>query len=148
MDQEHGQASVENNRRALERERRMAVTIMIILVFFFLTYLPQYITIHLAYFCDSCEISEDSITFHKIDVVASRFLFLNSALNPFIYAWRMPKYRRALDACLKIVKNKLCVFKRPRVDVYKTKANADCKGQHNQTGCHTMEVYQANASAN
>ena len=146
--QASGQNSAENNRRTLERERSMAVTIMIILAFFFLTYLPQFIMIHLADFCDSCEISEASVTFHKIDVVSSRFLFLNSALNPFIYAWRMPKYRRALDACLKIVKKKLCVIKRPRVDVYKTKANTVCKRQHSQTGGHTMEIYQASASVN
>ena len=99
------QANRQASTRALERERNMAVTITIILALFVLTYIPEFITIHLAFFCDSCEIKEDSITFHKIDVVLSRFVFLNSALNPFIYAWRMPTYRLALKACCKLVKN-------------------------------------------
>ena len=77
---------------ALERERRMAMTIIIILVLFYITYIPQYITLHLLYFCNRCQ---QSITFHKIDVALSRFLYINSAINPFIYAWRVSKYRRA-----------------------------------------------------
>lgn len=111
--QANGQVSIENNRRALARERNMAVTVLIILAMFFLTYLPQFIMIHLVYFCDSCEISDESIIFHEIDVVSSRFVFLNSAINPFIYAWRMPKYRRALDCCWKLVKKKLCIIEGP-----------------------------------
>ena len=100
-------ASDVNNKRALERERNMAVTVMIILVMFYITYLPEFVTIHLARFCKSCDISEDSITFHKIDVVLSRFVFLNSAANPFVYAWRIPKYRRALKSCWKALWNRL-----------------------------------------
>ena len=78
---------------ALRRERRMAITIIIVLALFYITYMPQYVTLHLLYFCKSCQ---QSITFHKIDVALSRFLFINSAINPFIYAWRIPNYRRAL----------------------------------------------------
>ena len=96
-----------NNKRALERERNMAVTVMIILVMFYITYLPQFVMIHLIHFCKSCDISEDSITFHKIDVVSSRFVFLNSAANPFVYAWRIPKCRQALKSCWKALWNKL-----------------------------------------
>ena len=105
----NGHASDENNKRALERERNMAVTVTIILVLFYITYLPEFVMIHLARFCSSCNISEDSIMFHKIDVVLSRFVFLNSAANPFVYAWRIPKYRRALESCWKALKNKLRV---------------------------------------
>lgn len=112
----NGHASDENNKRALERERNMAVTVFIILAIFYITYLPQFIMIHVARYCNSCEISDDSITFHKIDVISSRFVFLNSALNPFVYAWRMPKYRRALESCWKALKNKLR-FSSQRVEV-------------------------------
>ncbi|KAL9982850.1 hypothetical protein ACROYT_G004959 [Oculina patagonica] len=103
----NGHTSDESNKRALERERNMAVTVTIILVLFYMTYLPQFVTIHLVHFCTSCNISEDSITFHKIDVILSRFVFLNSAANPFVYAWRIPKYRRALESCWNDFKNKL-----------------------------------------
>ena len=93
-----GYDSIASN--SLERKRNMAVTIIIILSLFFITYMPQYITLHLLYFCDSCQAS---ITFHKIDVALSRFLFINSAINPFVYAWRVPKYRRAFSDCLQIL---------------------------------------------
>lgn len=98
--QENGLFSSVNSANVLERERKMSITIIIILTMFFVSYLPQYITLHLLYFCTVCQ---QSVTFHKIDVVLSRFLFLNSAINPFIYAWKVPRYRRAFIDCLKIL---------------------------------------------
>lgn len=82
---------------ALVLERKMLIAIIIVLTLFFITYIPQYVTLHLLYFCKACQ---QSITFHKIDVALSRFLYINSAINPFIYAWRIPKYRRAFYDCL------------------------------------------------
>lgn len=82
---------------ALKRERRMVIVIIIVLALFCITYIPQYATLHLLYFCKPCQ---QSITFHKIDVALSRFLYINSVINPFIYAWRIPKYRRAFYDCL------------------------------------------------
>ena len=96
---------------ALERERNMAIAIVIILALFYVTYIPQYITLHLLYFCKSCQ---ESLTFHKIDVALSRFLFINSAINPFVYAWRVPKYRQAFVDCWKICRGKLRVPSRSR----------------------------------
>ena len=93
-----------NSRHVLERERKMTFTIIIILALFYVTYMPQYITLHLRHFCKSCV---QSITFHKVEVVLSRFLFISSAINPFIYAWRVPKYRLAFFDCLKMFRNKL-----------------------------------------
>ena len=37
--------------KSLERERNMAVVVIIILALFYITYMPQYITLHLLYFC-------------------------------------------------------------------------------------------------
>ena len=82
---------------ALVRERKMVIAIIIVLTLFYITYIPQYVTLHVLYFCKACQ---QSITFHKIDVALSRFLYINSAINPFIYAWRIPKYRRAFYDCL------------------------------------------------
>ena len=91
---------------SLKKKRNMAVTIIIILSLFYLSYMPQYITLHLLYFCEQCQ---HSLTFHKIDVVLSRFLFINSALNPFIYAWRLPKYRKKFNDCWQFLRGKLKV---------------------------------------
>ena len=85
--------------KSLERERNMAVAVITILALYYITYMPQYITLHLLYFCNSCQ---QSVTFHEIDVALSRVLYLSSAINPFVYAWRVPKYRQALIDCWKI----------------------------------------------
>lgn len=92
-------------RHLLVRERNMASTIITILGLFYITYIPKYTTLHLLYFCETCQ---KSVTFHQIDVVLSRFLFISSAVDPSIYAWRAAKYRRALKDCLKVLKNSLC----------------------------------------
>ena len=85
--------------KSLERERNMTVAVITILALFYITYMPQYITLHLFYFCNPCQ---RSVTFHEIHVALSRLLFLNSAINPFVYCWRVPKYRQALKDCWKI----------------------------------------------
>ena len=86
------------------RQRNMVITVITILVLFYITYIPQYITLHLLYFCKACN---ESVTFYTIDVALSRFLFISSAVDPFIYAWRFPKYRLAMRDCFKIIKNKV-----------------------------------------
>ena len=96
--------AIGNSKHVLDRERKMAFTIIIILSLFYVTYMPQYITLHLLHFCKSCQ---QSLTFHKVDVVLSRFLFISSAINPFVYAWRVPKYRLAFIDCLKMFGKKL-----------------------------------------
>ena len=105
----NGMESILKSRQSLEREKNMMITIVIVLAMFYITFIPQFITLHLLYFCTTCQ---GSITFHKIDVVLSRFLFLNSAINPFIYAWRWPRYHQALIDCWKILKSK-CGFGQP-----------------------------------
>ena len=100
--QREGYNSVANN--ALQREKKMVNAIVIILGLFYITYMPQYITLHLLYFCESCK---KSLTFHMIDVVLSRFLYISSAINPFVYAWRVPKYRQAFQDCWKMYRGKL-----------------------------------------
>ena len=102
--QNNGISMIVDSKHVLERERKMTFTIIIILVLFYVSYMPQYITLHLLHLCESCT---QSITFHKIDVILSRFLFLSSAINPFIYAWRVPKYRLAFIECLKMFRKKV-----------------------------------------
>ena len=107
--QNNGINMIVNSKHVLERERKMTFTIIIILALFYVSYMPQYITLHLLHLCESCQ---QSITFHKIDVILSRFLFLSSAINPVIYAWRVPKYRLAFIECLKMFGKKVkCSWK-------------------------------------
>lgn len=84
------------SKQVLDRERKMVVTILIVLALFYVTFLPEFIALHVLHFCEPCT---GSLVFRKLEIVFSRFLFLNSAMNPFVYAWRLPKYRKAVFTC-------------------------------------------------
>ncbi|XP_020626961.1 adrenocorticotropic hormone receptor-like [Orbicella faveolata] len=113
---------------SLRKNRNMAVTIIIILSLFYFSYIPQYITLHLLYFCKPCQ---HSLTFHKIDVALSRFLFINSAVNPFVYAWRLPKYRKRFNDCWQFIRGKLRIpckgLLNPRTQSSQTKSAWVCQ---------------------
>ena len=85
------------NKAVWDRQRDMVVTILIVLTMFYGTVFPALISLHLGYFCKPCK---QSLTFKKLEIIFFWFLFLTSAVNPFVYAWRVSKYRRALKTCL------------------------------------------------
>ena len=84
------------NKQAWDGQRSIVVTILIVLTLFYATVLPELIVVHLRYFCQPCA---QSLTFKKLEVIFSGLLFLTSAANPFIYAWREKKYRRVFKTC-------------------------------------------------
>ena len=74
------------------RERKMVSAFLLILVFFYLSLGPQLIAQNvLVFFPDSY--NRESFRFFLR--VSNNFLFVNCCLSPFIYAWRIPTYRRA-----------------------------------------------------
>ena len=87
-------------RHTLERERKMAGTSLMILILFCASFLPFYIKIQILNFCKCL----DSKPYRKFSVVVHIFLYLSSLMDPFLYAWRVPKFRRSLRECLKIKK--------------------------------------------
>lgn len=85
------------NQIVWDQQRTMVTTILIVMTMFYATVLPEFIALHLLYFCKPCE---QSLTFKKLEIIFFGLLFLPSAVNPFVYAWRESKYRRALKTCL------------------------------------------------
>ena len=92
-------------RHTLERERKMASTSLMILVLFCASFLPFYIKIQMLNFCKCL----DSRPYRKFSFVVHIFLYLSSLMDPFMYAWRVPKFRRSLRECLKIKKRNTAV---------------------------------------
>ena len=107
-------------RHTLERERKMASTSLIILILFCASFLPFYIKIQILNFCKCL----DSKPYRKFSVVAHIFLYLSSLMDPFLYAWRVPKFRRSLRECLKIKKRNV---------VRPTPLNRERQNQRNAT---------------
>ena len=77
------------------RERRMISAFLLVLVLFYATFLPQYIALNILVARPSWAKKENFLLFLHTSL---KVLFVNSILNPFIYAWRIPKYRNAFAA--------------------------------------------------
>ena len=80
------------------RERKMISAFLIVLVLFYATFAPQYITQNILVFHPST-LELESFKFFLY--ASNKFLLVNCSLNPFIYAWRIPKYRKAFKEVFK-----------------------------------------------
>ena len=77
------------------RERKTVAAFLLILVLFYLTFIPQLIGQNMQVLQPSYSEEESFRFFHY---AANKIVLANSSLNPFIYAWRIPKYQRAFKA--------------------------------------------------
>lgn len=118
--QEAGINSTMRPKQNLDRERKMVVTILIVLALFYVTFMPEFIALHVLHFWNR---SVRSSVFRMVEIVFSRFLFLNSAMNPFVYSWRLPKYRKAL------VEN----FAKLKIFLCKTPTKEQCDRKNNNS---------------
>ena len=75
------------------RERKMISAFLLVLVLFYVTFLPHFIALNMIVF-EPSYLNVESFLFFLY--TSNKFILVNSSLNPFIYAWRIPKYRRAL----------------------------------------------------
>ena len=101
----------DNGRRQMDeahrnRERKMVSAFLLILVFFYLSFCPQFIAQNVLVFYPDA-INQESFSFFLY--ASNKFLLVNCCLNPFIYAWRIPTYRRAFTEifsdCVRLPRN-------------------------------------------
>ena len=81
----------------VKSEKKMTKTVFLLLLVAIACMLPLYIMLHVELLCKSC--MEVSLV-QTISKLSEPILFLNSGLNPFLYAWTIPKYRQALKEIL------------------------------------------------
>ena len=81
------------NSKTVCAERKTTKAFVIVLCLFYVSFLPYVVVVNLKNFCPVCAVSKGFKVFLHI---AFRFLILNCSLDPFVYAWRIPKYRRAV----------------------------------------------------
>lgn len=79
--------------KTAQREKKTTKAFVTVLGLFYVAFLPYVIAINLRNLCSVCANSKAFDVFLQISF---RFALLNSSLNPLVYAWRIPKYRRAL----------------------------------------------------
>lgn len=79
--------------KTVHGEKKITKAFVIVLCLFYVAFVPYVVATNLSYFCPVCAVSKGfQVFFH----IAFRFIILNCSLDPFVYAWRVPKYRRAV----------------------------------------------------
>lgn len=91
-----------NRIRQLERERRMVMAFILILIVFFCSFLPYFIFVQILFFC-SCR---ESGAFHMFRLIMNEFLSLSSVVDPFMYAWRISKFNRSFRSCFQLLRGR------------------------------------------
>ena len=89
-----GMNSHSAQRRALEHEKRLAKTFVLILAAYLICYTPSCVIIYILNFCRSCS----CIAIHWFRDLQYVFIWVNSVLNPFLYSWQIPCFRNAVLA--------------------------------------------------
>ena len=85
---------------AFQRERRVGKGIAFVICVFLLSVLPWFISQLMFYFCLPCHSNLSLLLLFS--AVTMNLMLANSGLNPFLYAWRLPKYRDTFKHLLKM----------------------------------------------
>ena len=91
--------STANRQLMLQRERNLCKAIAIVICAFLICFMPWFIMQILIYFCVPCYLKLSLLML--VYAFTAGLLFANSGVNPFLYAWRLPKYRDSFKYFLK-----------------------------------------------
>ena len=83
------------------RERKVLSAIVFVLGLFYLTFAPQFVALNMLFFHPWFR---KVVGFRAFLYTSIKLLLVSSSINPFIYAWRIPKYRRALKSLKSVFK--------------------------------------------
>ena len=84
----------------IKKERKVAKALSIVLLTFLVSFVPACVIIYLLNFCLSC----DCLLVHWLRDIQLLLVCLNSAVNPYLYAWRFPQFRKAFLKLLNLKK--------------------------------------------
>ena len=80
-----------NNLINTKRESKAVKAMMIVLLAFFASFTPACIMIYLLNFCSNCS----CLMIHWLRDLQFVIVLCNSGINPYLYAWRLPQFKRA-----------------------------------------------------
>ena len=79
------------NIKNIKKESKVAKTLSIVLLTFLVSFVPACVIIYLLNFCLSC----NCLLVHWLRDIQKLTISLNSAVNPYLYAWRLPQFKKA-----------------------------------------------------
>lgn len=82
--------------KAMAMEKQVTRAFNLILIFFILCLIPSCIMIYIINLCDAC----DCTLIHWLRDLQFLLTLVNCSINQFLYAWRMPNFRKAIMAIL------------------------------------------------
>jgi len=83
----------------LQRERKLFKAIAIIICAFLICFTPWFVVQLFIYFCLPC--NRNLSLLMLVYAFTAALMYANSGVNPFLYAWRLPKYRETFKHFLK-----------------------------------------------
>ena len=92
--------STANRQMMLQGERKLPKAIAIVICAFLICFVPWFIVQFLFYYCTPC--SRQLSRLMLVYTLTAALLFANSEVNPFLYAWRLSRYRDTFKYSLKI----------------------------------------------
>ena len=81
----------QNNIISTKKETKAAKVLMIVLVTFSASFTPACVMIYLLNFCSKCS----CFMIHWFRDLQFVMVLCNSGINPYLYAWRLPQFKRA-----------------------------------------------------
>ena len=116
----------ENLRTSLsQRDARVTKTFMFFLGFFLVLSLPPLSFSYILNFCSSCNCR----TIHIIRDLQFVSILFPSSVNPFIYALRLPNFRRAITVICSIILRNRFAIKNPQVPILDS-SSTEALGRH------------------
>lgn len=91
------QISFRTGKRSSKLERRMRMIIFLFTLVTTIPILPVTVVWHLTWYCSECQRNQDLVLAEK---VLNQLVFVKFVLDPFVYAWRLERYRKALKRML------------------------------------------------
>ena len=87
------QLSFRTSKKSTNMERRMRMIIFLFTLVTTIPILPVTVVWYVTWYCSVCQRNQDLVLAEK---VLNQLVFVKFVLDPFVYAWRLERYRKAL----------------------------------------------------